>query len=358
MDSLNKDTVGQEQEIDLIELAKKLWNKRLFIMKICFIGFIIGLVVAFSIPKEYKSVIRFAPDGSSQNGMGALATLAGINLGGNSTGLSLDLYPDVVQSTPFLMELLEVEVTDKEREIDTDLYAYLNEYQKNSWWSYIFKFPGIVKSWFFSSGEIFNEEENAEEGANIPLRLTKTDVAILGNLNKRITIYKDRKSGVFMITVVMQSPEIAAIVVNKTMDHLHKYIIDYRTQKARQDLSFTYELYEKSQMDYYIAQQNYAKYMDQNMHIVSAKYRTNQDRLLNEMNLSYGVYNQMAQQLQLAKVKVQDTAPALTIIQPAVIPLYNDSPRKMLIIVVFLFLGFVGAFAWIYLKGTFYESNK
>ncbi|MDE6765899.1 MAG: chain-length determining protein, partial [Duncaniella sp.] len=45
----------EEQEIDLLELAKKLWDhrKKLIIWSVC--GAVIGLVVAFSIPKEYAT---------------------------------------------------------------------------------------------------------------------------------------------------------------------------------------------------------------------------------------------------------------------------------------------------------------
>lgn len=43
--------------------------------------------------------------------------MAGINLNAaaGADAISPDLYPDVVQSTPFLLELFPVEVTDKER---------------------------------------------------------------------------------------------------------------------------------------------------------------------------------------------------------------------------------------------------
>ncbi|MDE5793273.1 MAG: hypothetical protein K2I08_00965, partial [Muribaculaceae bacterium] len=44
-----------EQEIDLLELAMKLWNQKKKICLWCFIGAILGVVVAFSIPREYTT---------------------------------------------------------------------------------------------------------------------------------------------------------------------------------------------------------------------------------------------------------------------------------------------------------------
>jgi len=42
----------KEQEIDLLELAQKVWIGRKLIFKTCCVAVLIGLVVAFSIPKE------------------------------------------------------------------------------------------------------------------------------------------------------------------------------------------------------------------------------------------------------------------------------------------------------------------
>lgn len=108
----------EEQEIDLIELAQKVWASRKLVFKACGIAALIGLVVAFSIPKEYSTSVTLAPEsgGKSAGGsMGALAAMAGINLGTSSgeDALSPELYPDIVSSTPFLIELFDVRVKDQ-----------------------------------------------------------------------------------------------------------------------------------------------------------------------------------------------------------------------------------------------------
>lgn len=47
----------EEQEIDLIELAQKVWASRKLVFKACGIAALVGLVVAFSIPKEYSTSV-------------------------------------------------------------------------------------------------------------------------------------------------------------------------------------------------------------------------------------------------------------------------------------------------------------
>lgn len=154
----------------------------------------------------------------------------------------------------------------------------------------------------------------------------------------------------------MQDPNISAGIADTLTSYLQSYIISYRTQKARQDLAFTETLYAEAKKDYSDAQQKYARYLDENQNVILASYRVNQERLQNEMTLTYGVYNQVAQQLQLAKVKVQDITPVYTTIQPAIMPLIPAKPNKKLIVIGFIFLTIIGACGYVLIR-NFLKTN-
>ena len=357
MDNMDKNTA--EQEIDLIELAKKLWENRIFILKVCGIALIVGLVVAFSLPKEYTTTIVLVPEVNSPSGsgVGALMAIAGIDLNQNAGRdfFSPDLYPEVMKSTPFLMGLFDVQVQDTERKINTSLFTYLKEGQKKVWWSYILNAPFNLLGLFSSKGNNDNFDKDPDDRI---IALSEQQKAILENLQNRIAISVNRKAGVVTLSSTMQSPVISAFIVDTITTYMQKYIIDYRTQKARQDLAFTEQLYNESQENYYIAQKNLSTYMDENMGIVSARYRNTQERLQNEANLTFGVYNQMAQQLQMARMKVQDTTPVYLIIQPAVVPLNPSSPRKAMTLIAFVFFVGIGACGWIFMKDFLRKQIK
>ena len=75
-------------EIDIMELLRKLFKEWKLILKWCGIAAVIGLVIAFSIPKEYTVNSTLAPEVVSRSGGGnlsSLASLAGINLSSMST---------------------------------------------------------------------------------------------------------------------------------------------------------------------------------------------------------------------------------------------------------------------------------
>lgn len=339
----------EEQEIDLLELARKLWDARRLIIKWCVIGAVVGLVVAFSIPKEYTTTVKLAPElqGSkpSSGGLSSLASMAGINLNSMNTvdAVYPELYPDVVSSIPFATELFDVPVTDLEGELQTTVYGYLFEHTRSPWWSAVLGLPGKIIGWTLS---LFKEEEESGEGQTDPFQLTKDEMVVVKTLNERIGCSVDSKSYVVTLSVTMQDPLIAAILTDTVVTNLQRYITNYRTNKSRNDLAYTQKLFDEARADYYRAQQAYARYMDQNQNVVLRSVRTEQERLQNEMNLAYNVYSQTAQQLQMAKAKVQENTPVYAVIQPATVPLKASKPSKIIILIGFTFLAAAASAGW------------
>jgi uncharacterized protein involved in exopolysaccharide biosynthesis len=340
-----------EQEIDLLELAQKLWKERRLIIKACVIAAVVGIVVAFSIPKVYTTSVTLAPESgrSGGGGLSSLAALAGVNTSSSNGGdaLTVNLYPDIVSSTPFLTGLFDVRVSDPKKKIDTTLYDYMLNYQKSPWWSYVTSAPFRLIGWTFSLFRDKPAEEATAAKEIDTFQLTPKQSGVMGAISSSINVTVDNKTGLTTIEVSMQNPVISAAVTDTVMNRLQEYITNYRTMKARHDLAYTEKLYEESRDKYYKAQQRYARYIDSNQDIILSSYRTESERLQNEMNLAYGVYNQTAQQLQAAKARVMEITPVYTVVQPATVPLRASKPKKSMLLIGFVFLAFVGTSAWI-----------
>lgn len=362
MDTINEikaQELPEEQEIDLIELAQKLWKERKFLLKGCGIAVVVGLIVAFSIPKEYTTTVKLAPetqDAAKKSSLGGLAATAGINLNtaAGADAISPDLYPDVVQSTPFLLDLFPVEVTDKKKELSTTLYDYMSEHQRKAWWGYIvsapFKALGAVMS-------LFSGDEEESEGLN-PYHLTKDQEEVVKALQERVSVSVDKKTLVITASVQMQDPVISAQMTKVVLENLQNYITNYRTQKVKQDLEFTQKVFGESRDAYYKAQRAYAAFEDANRNIISSSYRTEQERLKNEMTLTFNVYNTLAQKLEQDKLRVQEETPVYTVIEPATVPLKASSPKKALILVGFVFLALFGCIGYLFVKDMFVAAFK
>ena len=352
----------EEQEIDLLELAGKVWAERRLVLKWCGVAVIVALIVGFSIPKEYTTTVMLAPEveGGSRSlgGLSALAGMAGVNMnaGESSDALYPELYPDIVSSVGFTTELFPVFVEDEEGELKTTLYNYLKEEQRSPWWSAILSFPFKCIGWITS---LFRDEEEENVGQGIdPFRLTKDETSVVKMLNERISVSVDKRTSVITLSVTMQDPLISATMTDTVMQKLQNYITEYRTNKARHDLDFTQKLYDEAQKKYYVAQQAYADYVDMNQNISLRSVQTRQERLQNEMNLAYNLYNQTAQQLQLAKAKVQENTPVYTIVQAATVPLKASKPSKLMLLVGFVFLAGVMSVGWVLFGKGLWSSLK
>lgn len=357
-----KRSMPQVQEIDLLELAKKVWNGRKLILKVCLVGAVVGLVVGFSTPKEYTSTILIAPEStgrSTSGSMSSLAAMAGINLGNSSSRDAIypDLYPDIVSSTPFLVGLFDLPVHTMQDSTMMPLSIYMKEHQKRPWWSVVTGAPFRLLGWVVSLFKEKPEEGDGEKPVDV-FHLTREESGVAGAINRCIQVSVEKKTYVTTLQVSMQDPLIAATVADSVRARLQDYITEYRTEKARQTLSYVQKLYKEAQEEYYKAQEQYARYADANQSLITLRSQAEVERLQNERNLAYSTYTQMAQQLQMAKAKVDEITPVYTIIQPASVPLIPSKPRKAMILVGFVFLCGVGSVGWILFVQDWYEKRK
>ena len=340
-------------EIDIMELLRKLFKEWKLILKWCGIAAVVGLVIGFSLPKQYTVDSKLAPESVSRSGGGglsSLASLAGISLGSMSSADAVypELYPDIVNSTPFVVELfpVQVEFKNKKEVMTTDFYTYLKEYNKGPWWGGVMNAPFKVLGWFMG---LFREKEEKVEGfASLnPRELTPEQEKIAKAIRKSIMLSVDKKTSIISLTVTAQDPKVAAKISDELIARLQTYVTNYRTEKSRQDLEYYETLYEESKAAYFESQQRYASYVDRNQGVILQRVKTEQERLQNEMNLNYQLYNACAQQLQTARAKVQQETPVFTVINPPQVPLQRAKPSKVKILFVSIFLGAMVAAVWI-----------
>lgn len=371
----------QEEEIDIVELAMKLWSKRRLVIKCGLIAAILGVIVALSIPKEYEATVTLVPESGRAQGsssMGALAALAGINVGGNTGGRDAvypGLYPDVVSSVPFSLALSEVELPTgiKDNEMLT-LKQILTQHTSRPWWSVITGFPGRIAGMLEGSTPDIpakSTEKDTSESVSVDslmekselyqpnsMRLTKSENGLVSLVNSCVGVSVDPKTQLINISVTMQDPLAAASLADTVANRLTDFVVSYRTNKARQDLAFAKQINKEAQDRYYEAQQAYARAVDRNQGIVLRSASIDLERLQNEAALAYNLYNSTSQQVQVAEVKVQENTPVFTVMQPAVVPFKAAKPRIMLIIVAFTFLGVFGALGYVLIVPPLMETFK
>lgn len=340
---------------DFVELLRDLWTHRKRIIMNCFWGGVLSIIVAFSIPKEYTSEVVIAPEISSAagitGGLGALASMAGINMDTEEEAIYPQLYPQIVSTIPFLCDLAAVNVTCNYRKdsIETNIYNYLCFYQKETWWSKVLSAPfKLIKR---------EKKEILEDSVKLnPKQLSRQQQKVLKELKERITVELDKLTSAIYVNVTMQDALIASIVADAVIENLQLYVTDYRTVKARKDMENTQRMCDEARENYYAAQHAYAEYCDQHMGVTKLQYLMEQDRLSNEKDLAFNLYNQLAQQLDMCRTKLLEKTPVVVVLQPSTIPYKATSPKKMMIGILFVFLAFFGTVGWIIVKDRILEA--
>lgn len=349
-----------ELQIDWMGILRQVLAIRKTLYKAAGIGLIIGILIALGTPKQYTVSITLSPEmGSSKSGSG-LASMAASFLGGSigsdsPDALNATLTPDIVASTPFLLELFDARVVSQDKQIDTTFTAYLDE-QKSSWMGYVLKAPGMAISGIKS---LFSDKE--EKTATIQkgaIELNEKDAAKLGSLRQAITVEADKKTAITTLSVTLQDPKVTATIADSVVSKLQQYITAYRTRKAKEDCQYLEMLYKERQQEYYDAQQRYARYVDANSNVVFQSTLAERERLQNDMNLAYQVYSQVAQQLQVARAKVQEEKPVFAVVEPAVVPLNPSGTSRKVIVLGFLFLAVAFTGAWELLGKKYWQLLK
>ena len=258
---------NDEITIDWMDILRRIIAIRKTLYKAAGVGVVLGIIIALSIPKQYTVTVTLSPEMGGDKASGGLASLASSFLGGGASSNSPDalnatLAPDIVASTPFVLELFNTRVQTLDGELDTTLVAYLDE-QKTPWFSYIIKAPGMAIGAIKS---IFTEKVDTVSALN-PFQLTEKEATKVEGLRKAIIANVDKKTAMTTITVTLQDPKVTAIVADSIVAKLQQYIIDYRIKKAKEDCSYLEQLYKERQQEYYNAQSKYAHYFDSNRNI-------------------------------------------------------------------------------------------
>lgn len=348
--------------IDFQIMVKKVLDHWKMILVCGFAASVVGILIGFSIPRTYVSTAVVAPELTTRNsagGLTSLANLAGININSMAVtdAMHPDMYPAIVTSTNFMVSLFDmpVEVETKDGVVKTDLYDYMVNYCKSPWWTPILGFPMMMKDKIMSLFKPEDEFESGEGHSEInPIRLTRQQESVAKALSNSINVTVAKKTYLLTVKTKMQDRMIAAQLANTVVENLQRFVIDYRTERTRQNVEYYRKMVEESRADYLDAQRKYANYLDRNQDILRKAAQVEVQRLQNEANLRYQLYNSMSQSLMQTEAKLQLESPVLVVIQQGMAP-SNGSPSKVKLAILFFMLGCFAAVAYIFVRFSLKE---
>lgn len=338
----------EESSIDFGQIFAALKKHKRLYYKVLPIVFVVACVYTLGLRNYYTCEVKLSPELSTKSsrtsGLAALASQFGMNMTSGAMGseaLFPTLYPDLMNSVDFKASLFNVPVHKKDSTRIISYYDYLAYEQKLSWWGAAISAP------FKLLGELIGTKDTIDQHKVNPFMLTKEQSEIVKVIDKKVVCDVDKKTMVITINVTDQDPLIAATIADSVQRRLQNFITDYRTKKAKVDLEYNRKLFKEAKARYDKARQLYASYSDANQDMILQSYKTKLIDLENEMQLQFNNYNAVAQQLQLAEAKVQEDTPAFTTLQSATVPVKKAGPGRAKMVLIFLFLAFLGTTVYI-----------
>lgn len=354
-----------EDEIDLLKLAKTFWKGRKTLFISLFIGTILGVLVAILTPAEYTATTIMVPQtsgkSSSLGGLGGLAALAGIDVSGANQGSDMSpiLYPKIVSSLPFKMELMNVPIKFKDFEKPLSLYDYMITNKKmtvlGSIKKYTIGLPGVIILAIKGKNRPLELSKNS---GNQPVSLTEDQYKVSKALDDIVALEVEPKQGYLTLTVSLPEAQAAAQLAQKAQELLQQDITDFKIQKAKADLEFIQGRYDevKAQAEGY--QINIAQKTDQYKNLTSSVPQVATTRIQTKYGIASTVFQELAKQLEQAKIQVKKDTPVFTIVEPVSVPVEKSKPNRPMILIIWIFMSGIIGTGIVFGKGFFANVKK
>jgi uncharacterized protein involved in exopolysaccharide biosynthesis len=345
---------NKDDEIDLIALLKTVFVARRFVITITVMFSVLGIVLALVSPVRYTATSMFMPQLSerqSSSSLGGLASLAGVNLsaimGGQPQEIAPSLYPQIAESSPYRMALLETPVG--ESQISFRDYI-LGQDRGVSIIALIKKYTIGLPSLLFSSN---NTEPTPQ--TNTLFDISEEDRGLFEVINQVLSVEVDDKEGLVSISVQFSDRKIAAQLAQAATDLLQTKIIAFKSQSARNNLQFVQSQFDAKRQEFEQIQDSIAMFKDQNLNITSSLYQNQLTRLESQFTVTSSVFQELAGQVEQAKIQVNKDTPIFMIIEPVSVPLKRSKPQRTMMVIIWTFLGGVIAVGWTLVKAPVFQ---
>lgn len=334
------DIDDEEIEIRLTDIVQFFRKNQRRIVFGALIGVLAGSLYAFSKQNVYTAQVTVMPEVQSKGAgslgsLGSLAGLAGIsldNLGGQDA-IRPDLYPNVLQSVPFALDLLKQPVYSPKLQVNVTLYEFTKRISATG------LFGGMGGLFSSKNSDISKDEQSDPKNFSKAIQVTKEQDELIKGIQESVSTVYDKKTGIITIMAIEPDPVVAAIVARLSLEYLTNYITTYRTEKARKQVAFLVQQVGEAKETYRSSEYALSSYRDRNRNLFLETAKIGEQRLQADYLLAQSVYNELSKQLEQAKIKVQEETPVFKILEPPAVPLRKSGPKRTLIILGFAVAG-------------------
>ena len=347
----------ENESIDIIAIAKKIWPARKLVIMVTAISFIIGCIVALSSPIVYESHTTFVPQTSDQNSssstdLSSLASLAGVNL---NSGASIDnyisplLYSKIIDSDEFSLTLVNEELIFLNGDRLT-VKDYLLLGSNN------FSVVGFIKKYTIG---LFTRDKKNEIVSDLIHKdynfINSDDYGIIKSFRGKFSIEVNKKEGYINVLANDKDPFISTQLVKLITKNLQSRIISLRTNKIKEQLDYSKEQYEQKKDEFEILQNSLAEFKDSNKNISTAVFLSEREKLESEYQLQQRILMSLASEYNSNKIKLNKDTPIFSVLDEVSVPNERSKPKRKQIAMISMFFGIILSIGYVLAKESLNE---
>ena len=307
--------VNSNDEIDIIDLLKKLYKSKKSIIYTTIIFLIIGIAFALLSPVKYNSTTVFITQNqeTGSSSLSGVASLVGINLSSGLSGSEIPptMYPKIIESVKFKRLLLKKVIDEKN---NITLENFITEYYS-------------IKK---------DEEENLSD-----LGMTLNEEKYFRILTEILNVSVNQIDGFISIGCIMPNAEYSAKIAKFSRELLQNIIIENKIETARQNLIFSEGQLMEKKKEFDDIYSKLAFFSDSNINSVNSFVLNEKNKLESEFQIISAVVEEISKQVEQAKLQLKKDTPVFSTIQEAVIPVKISSPKRTQTVIIFGFIGFI-----------------
>lgn len=334
---------SREMEASLLDVLLVFVRQRRTVMWSVAVCGGIALLIAMFSPAHFTSsakVIReVEADASAPRSLSGLSMLRGLglNLGGSSSGLTPDAYPDIALSREVRLAVVR------------DTFSFQEEGRRMTYVDYVDREPGVGDAiWDYSLGlpwtikrALFPAPERPDvvPPAGMAEYPTKEEEEAMKSIYEHVGVGVDENTGLMTLSVTTNESLLSAELALSFSRHLVERVRVIRTQKSRDDLEFIREQFGIAEQSLRLAENELSTFDERNRTVSSARLRTDRDRLQRQVAFKAELYSDLQAQLTQAQIDLQRSQPVITVLENPVPPIKPSGPKRSLTVILGLLVG-------------------
>lgn len=288
----------------LIDRGRKRWKS---LAVFALVGGVVGVAASFLVTPTFESSAAFQAEPTSnyqlQGSLAGLASqLGGLPLGGGT--VNAQFFADILPSDAVLSRVI------------TDTFPYKGQ-------------PATLEQVYRVSGK------------PSPLK----EYILANRVRRSISSTVNTRTNMVRFSVEAPAADLAKALAEDLVSALNEVNIELRQARASAEQSFTSERAEASRRELAGAEEALTRFYQRNRSITGAPALTTEERrLVRNVDMAQQVYTQLRIQQEQAAVQAVRNTPAISIVDPPMLPVRKSKPKRKV-------AGLLGMFAGLCLGG-------